>query len=142
MTAPDLDALDALLASADALPWEVQKDGWTIRVEQKDTEQARGWRVAMTHDSGPNRVEREVANAELIVAAVNALPGLIARLRAAEADAERYRAIRNDAVNPMVMFACKADDARMVGVESMLAGAELDAAIDAARANVKIGDEI
>ena len=126
MTAPDLDALDALLASADALPWEVQKDGWTIRVEQKDTEQARGWRVAMTHNSGPNRVEREVANAELIVAAVNALPALIARLRAAEADAERYRWLRgkmtHESCGPNVGWT----------ISELIPGDDPDAAIDAA----------
>ena len=48
-------------------------------------------------------------------------------------DAERYRAIRNDAVNPRKLFAVQDEDAQMVGVESMYAGAELDAAIDAAK---------
>lgn len=57
-----------------------------------------------------------------------------AELAAVREDAERYRAIRNDAINPMCMFAAKVDDDRMVGVESMKTGAELDAAIDAERA--------
>ena len=48
-------------------------------------------------------------------------------------DAERYRAIRNDVVNPRKLFAVQDEDAQMVGVESMYAGAELDAAIDAAK---------
>lgn len=52
-------------------------------------------------------------------------------------DARRYRAIRNDAVNVMSLFARTADDELMVGAESMLTGAELDAAIDAAIAQGK-----
>lgn len=84
MTAPDLNELEALLAKATPGPWEVQNDGWSIRVEQSDTEKERGWRVATTYASGPHRAQQQIADAELIVAAVNALPALIARVRELE----------------------------------------------------------
>ncbi len=87
-------------------------------------------------DVGPNIMSRQL---DLIVERTHAA-GYKAGAEAMARDAERYRAIRNDAINPMCMFAAKADDELMVGVESMLTGVALDAAIDAARALERTGE--
>jgi hypothetical protein len=81
----------------------VQKDGWTVRVEQNDMEKARGWRIAMTHQSGPHRVEQEVANAEHIAAwhparALAALAVIEAAREAIKTNAEWARSELDDAI--------------------------------------------
>ena len=75
MTRPDLDALAALLDKATPGPWEIreQHNQWLIGPE--------GWVVAYC---GRITLSRAIDNAALIVAAVNALPALIARVRELE----------------------------------------------------------
>ena len=63
-----LTELRALALAATPGPWVQQPDGWTVRrVVAQDASQ-RGWRVAYTYASGPDRVEQEVADAAYIAA--------------------------------------------------------------------------
>ena len=61
-----LTDLERLARAATPGPWVQQPDGWTVRrVVAQDASQ-RGWRVAYTYASGPDRVEQEVADAAYI----------------------------------------------------------------------------
>ena len=100
------DDLRALLAKATPGPWDA--DGWTGTVRGAGVQQFTGEHDAVwaKDESGewtlicPTGLRDEPQsneNAQLIVAAVNALPGLLDRLEAAERDAERYRLARSRA---------------------------------------------
>jgi hypothetical protein len=75
--APDLDALDKLLAAAPMQPWSLTPNsaGWQVTIRMTD-----GSTIGQSGDNA----------AALIVAAVNSLPALIARVRRLEAAAQRY----------------------------------------------------
>lgn len=80
MTAPDLDALEALLGKATPGPWGQEPFGLIVSQEENES----GKHALIADPTGD-------ANAALIVAAVNSLPALIARVR--ELERERVHAI-------------------------------------------------
>jgi hypothetical protein len=103
MTAPlDLDALDALLAKATPRPW--LRDGSCVYIHADDMHIAEADRHT---------------DARLIVAAVNALPGLIAHVRALE-------------------LVIAEVDALLVNATDAKTWGDAQAAIDAARAAVTV----
>jgi hypothetical protein len=122
----NLDALDALLRDATPGPWTVHADTNLILRLHSGGDGREDLRVATVSVNTMNDEGRH--NRDLIVAAVNALPALIAELRAAREDAGRYRWLRNadnwQEEGPMPIIAT---------FNSTIYGAALDAAIDAAR---------
>jgi len=137
MTRPDLDALAALLAKATPGPWDAP-NGETM-IDRVGTED-------------PVADAYHYEDAALIVAAVNALPALIARVRELErerdealaerdalrADAERYRWLRDgDGPQSSRWSRWRIEHWASPGPTwADIRGADLDAAIDAARAKV------
>lgn len=116
MTAPvDLDALSALLAKGGR--WNKQHDPrWTFaNLIDGDTG------VTVAHGIKPEHAAR-------ILAAHNALPALIAELRAAREDAERYRQVRD---HDMTVSYADHIDSYLNIPDYPLSG--FDAVIDAAR---------
>ena len=90
MTRPDLDALAALLERATPGPWTDDPNGEARNVRSPDggivaqMGHLRGW-----HGAGGRKPKTEPpANAALIVAAVNAIPDLLAYVRELERDRE------------------------------------------------------
>lgn len=88
----DLDALEALIAAATERPWECSREPVPYHGSEEDRLWDLGPRgsgedgfATLSSDAG--------ANARLIVAAVNALPALLARLRAAEAERDVLRKV-------------------------------------------------
>jgi hypothetical protein len=82
---PDLDALDKLLAAGTPGPWE--SDGFIVSAPHAWGLDEGGFVAGMIGTPGGTRVAEDAA---LIVAAVNSLPALIARVRLLEAAAQRY----------------------------------------------------
>ena len=81
----DLDELDRLHAAATAGPWEVYHyEGY-------------GWRLDAATRAGIATGKWCEADADFIVALHNAWPDVSARLRAAEAEVERLRALSAEA---------------------------------------------
>jgi hypothetical protein len=78
-TLAELDRLEALLAKATPGPWEVDGPSYNQIIWSSAENRV----CFMAHSSGLDE-ERDLATAALIVAAVNALPGLIAALRATQ----------------------------------------------------------
>lgn len=108
MDKPDLDRLEALLEKATATPWRYRPDqyddwGW-IRGPDRfpvavaragchtSLEEEAAHRAAGTDPYGPNAL--------LVVEAVNALPALIAALRAYEGERERVREVIGETMPP------------------------------------------
>jgi hypothetical protein len=107
VTAVDVDALDAARAAATPGYWQLSPDGWTFAVQY---ENGLGYRV-------------RDADAALIVAAVNALPELLAEVR-------RGRALR-EAVEGL---AAEWDRSRREGWVPVGRGTEVGWARDVAHA--------
>lgn len=81
MSAIDLDELERLHKAATPEPWEVQKDGLGNDMD-----------VSPRHRHGSFEVDnQECADCRVTVAARNALPALIARIRELEAEEEMAR---------------------------------------------------
>ena len=103
MTSDQLTELEALLAKATGLPWGVERtdrDNWVGPMR------ASGEKVsAIVFSSERDKtymqetIDQRDADAELIVAAVNALPGLIKELREARASEDRLGR-RSETMNP------------------------------------------
>ena len=94
-----LTDLRALALAATPGPWVQHPDGWTVRrVVAQDASQ-RGWRVAYTYASGPDRVEQEVADAAYIAACfperVLAMIVCIEAAKALEAEASKRLRFRD-----------------------------------------------
>lgn len=85
MTAPDLDVLESLLAKATPGPWARERGSIYVAHEGDDHR-------AGTLFTGACNKEWNRANSALIVAAVNALPALLAYVR--ELERERDKALR------------------------------------------------
>lgn len=88
--APDYDAIEALRAKAEWGEWRVSTVGG-VNIYASAFEEGYETHVADCTDDDPFD-RKSIPNAELIVAAVNALPALIARCRELEAKVAGIRA--------------------------------------------------
>lgn len=78
-----LNDLESLERDATPGPWEAAMDGWTIRPKADETPERRGTRITTTWATG-GAIEKQVADAEFIAAARNALPKLLRIAKAAK----------------------------------------------------------
>ena len=115
----DLDALEWLIAAATPGPWRPAGMGGTLKAARVEIARM------LPNSDRPN-------NAALIIAAVNALPALIAELGEARREAERYRWLRDEAAymkegSPYCCIGLGAEG------DPGISGPYLDEMIDAAR---------
>lgn len=135
--------LRALLAKATPGPWDVRMGeyvipkchaerpigGATDPIIDRDKYAQHICHVSPNHRHRPDYEQR--ANRDLIVAAVNALPELLDRVEAAEADAARYRWLRPH----FRTFSLDMGGQHLYCIDSNIGrirGPSIDAAIDAA----------
>ncbi len=86
VTTIDLDALEQRLAEATPRPWAVDAD--TLSVWCANPDDGSGGTIFDVGDPYPRGANAPIENCELAAAAVNALPDLIAELRASRRVAE------------------------------------------------------
>lgn len=87
--------------------------------------------LARVYSEAFGDTEQETANAELIAAAVNALPGLLDECEMLRKDAARYRWLAGNGWADAAFYATGPKEWGVGGV-ALLSGPQLDAAIDAA----------